>query len=112
MKTITFGNILEIIVVAAVGSYFIVGLVVICFLVSRRPKRPNRPLPRGMLWELKDHEWETRRWFLLLTTFHPLLIVLHVVAWPFWFMTYLDWIDAEEENASTRYVGPIDDGEA
>jgi hypothetical protein len=96
VKTITFGNILEIIVVAALGSYFIVGFAVICFLLSRRPKPPNRLLPRGMLWEPKDHEWATRWWFLLFTTFHPLLIVLHVLVWPFWFMAYLDWIDAEE----------------
>jgi hypothetical protein len=74
---ITFEDISEIIVVAALGSYFIVGLVVICFLASRRPKLQDRPLPGGMLGEPKDHEWATRRWFLLLTTFHPLLIVLH-----------------------------------
>lgn len=59
-----------------------------------------------MMWEPKDAEWGSRRLFLLLATFHPLLIVLHVVTWPLWFMAYLDWIDAQEEDPPTRYLGP------
>lgn len=111
MKTITFGNILEIVVVAALGSYFIVGALVICFLIFQRPKLSNRPLPRGMLWEPKDQEWAIRSWFLSLTAWHPLLFVLHLLVWPFWFMTYLDWLEAQEESESTPYLGPTDDGE-
>ena len=107
----TFGNVLEIIVVAALGSYFIVGFAVICFVISRRPKPPNRLLPRGMLWEPKDHAWATRRLFLMFTTFHPVLIVLHVVVWPLWFMAYLDSIETEEENEPPQYLGPTDDEE-
>jgi len=108
---ITFEDVLGIIVMAALGSYFIVGLAVVLFVISRRPKRPDRPLPRGMLWESKDHEWNTRWWFLLVTFNHPLLIVLHVVFWPLWFMAYLDLIEAEEENKATPYLGPTNDEE-
>jgi hypothetical protein len=109
VTTITFNDVLEIIVVAALGSYFIVGLAVLCFVIARRPKRPDRPLPRGMLWEPKNHEWNTRWWFLMFTSNHPLLIVLHVIVWPLWFMAYLDSIEAEEENTPTQYLGPSDD---
>jgi hypothetical protein len=109
MTMITFEDILGIIVIAALGSYFIVGLAVVLLVVSRRPKRPDQPLPRGMLWESKDHEWNTRWWFLVLTMNHPVLIVLHVVFWPVWFMAYLDLIEAEEEDRSTPYLGPTDD---
>lgn len=112
MTTITSGDVLEIIVVAALGSYFVVGLIVVCFVIPRRPKPSSRPLPPGMLWEPKNHNREMSRWFLLLTSFHPFLIVLHVVAWPFWFMAYLDWIDAEEGNTPTRYLGPTDNDKA
>lgn len=111
MTTITFNDVLGIIVVAALGSYFVVGVAVYCFVISRRPKRPDRPLPPGMLWEAKDHEWNTRWWFLMLTGNHPLFIALHVIVWPLWFMAYLDSVKADEENR-TQYYGPSDDDNA
>lgn len=111
MATITFDDVLGIIIVAALGSYFIVGLVVYGFVLFRGPKWPDRPLPQGMLWEAKDHKWNTRWWFLSLTNKHPLLLALHIVVWPLWFIAYLDSIDAEEENRPTQYYGPTEDDE-
>ena len=110
MRAITLDDVLEIIIVAALGSYFIVGVLVYCFVIFRRPKQPDRLLPKGMLWEPKDHQWNTRWWFLTLTSDHPLLIVLHVLIWPFWFMAYLDSIEVEEEN-KVEYHGPTKDDE-
>jgi hypothetical protein len=110
MAAITFADVLGIVVLAALGSYFIVGLAVVGFLFFRGPKWPRRGLPRGMLWEPKDHRRNTRWWFMALTSDHPLLIALHVVAWPLWFMTYLDELD-EEEAPPTQYLGPSDDEE-
>lgn len=105
MTKITFDDILGIIIVAALGSYFIVGFVVYLFVISRRPKRPDQLLPKGMLWEAKDHEWNMRWWFLILTSNRPLLMVIHVLIWPFWFMAYLDSMEVEEEN-KPEYHGP------
>ena len=111
MTAITFSDILGIIIVAALGSYFIVGLAVVGFVFFRGPKWSDRPLPQGMVWEPKHHKRNTRWWFLALTNDHPLLIALHVLVWPLWFLTYLDSIDEEEQDTSAPYLGPKEDEE-
>ena len=45
-------------------------------------------------------------------TLHPLAFVLCLLIWPFWFMSYLDSLEAEEEGTPPQYLGPPDDGPA
>ena len=52
---ISLSDILDIVIIAALGAYFIVGLVVVVFLFLRGPKM-SLPPKNGMLWEAKDHD--------------------------------------------------------
>jgi hypothetical protein len=103
---ISLSDILGIIIVAALGAYFIVGLVVVLFLFFRGPKMLSPPR-NGMLWEKKDHERNMWWWASSLMSNHPIAFVLQLLIWPVWFMSYLDSLDAEEEK--TDYLGPPDD---
>jgi hypothetical protein len=105
---ISLSDILGIIIVAALGAYFIVGLVVVLFLIFRGPKM-SLPPRNGMLWEEKDNERNVWWWLSVSGRTHPVGIVLHLLIWPLWFMSYLDSLDAEDEETPPQYLGPTDD---
>lgn len=106
VMVISVSDILEIILVAAVGAYLIVGLVVVLFLLFRGPKW-SFPPKNGMLWEAKDHDRNMWWWGSRYMTLHPVAFVLLLLIWPVWFMSYLDSLDAEDQK--TDYLGPPDD---
>lgn len=93
------------VVACILGAYLIVGLCVVGYInFFRRPQWSK--LPRnGMLWEARYHKRNTSWWFLALTMDHPIGLLLNVLFWPFWLLSYLDAKEAEKEDAP-RYHGP------
>ena len=108
---ISLSDILEIIIVAALGAYFIVGLGVVMFLIFRGPKM-SLPPRNGMLWEKKDNERNLWWWLSISGRQHPVGFVLLILIWPYWFMSYLDSLEAEDEETPPQYLGPTDDDPA
>ncbi|HVF71720.1 MAG TPA: hypothetical protein VM940_08930 [Chthoniobacterales bacterium] len=87
----------EIVVTAAVGSYFIVGLVFVLFVSSAFSWTKNW-LPNDKPRDANQRRLRAGSAWTQVFVRHPILFVLQVALWPLYLAWYLNYRDAKDET--------------
>jgi len=97
----------EILVTAAVGSYLIVGAIIVLFISVSFSWTKNW---RSDVAQRDDEERNLRTVSAWTTVFlrFPVTFVLHVAIWPLYFAWYLDYLDAKDAEEENQRAAPRD----
>jgi hypothetical protein len=101
----TTTDLVLIVVGCILGAYLLIGIGIVAYIFFFRGPVWSRSQAPGMLWERRHQKRNTNWWFLALTTGHPIGLLLNILFWPLWLLSYWDAKEAEEE-APPRYHGP------